>query len=100
MLMWRRWAIGVPSSHRFGLITLNGAVKEPPKKIDPLRRTVRSISDSTSGPPARAGRAGVSANEGGVPVIVDVARPADNPVRSSGWPGRIWDAGRDDSAIP
>src|SRR5690349_3207092 len=80
MLIWRRCAIGVPSSQRFGLITQNGAVNEPPKKIDPLSRTARSISDSRSGPgPARTGRAGVSANEGGVPVIVDMARAADNP---------------------
>jgi hypothetical protein len=78
MLIWRRCAIGVPSSQRFGLITQNGAVKEPLKKTDPLSRTARSISDSTSDPPVRAGRAGVSANEGGVPVIVDMGRSADN----------------------
>src|SRR6185295_18336153 len=100
MLMWRRCAIGVPSSQRFGLMTQNGAVKEPPKKIDPLNRTARSISESTSDPPARTGRAGVSANEGGVPVIVDMALDEDNHAQSSGWPGRFWDAGRDDRAIP
>jgi hypothetical protein len=77
-VMWRRCAIGVPSSQRFGLITQNGAVKEPPKKTDPLSRTARSISDSTSDTPARTGRAGVSANEGGVPVIVDMALDEDN----------------------
>jgi hypothetical protein len=76
-------------AQRFGLITQNGAVKEPPKKTDPLSRTARSISDSTSDTPAWTGRAGVSANEGGVPVIVDMALDEDNHAQSSGWPGRF-----------
>ena len=68
MLMCRSRASGVRSSKRLGLRTRKGAVNEPLKNTDPVRRTARSISDSRSTP---AGRSGVSANEGGVPVIVD-----------------------------
>ena len=50
-LMWRSRARGVLSSQRSGLMTPNGAVNEPPKNTEPVSRTARSISDSTSGTP-------------------------------------------------
>src|SRR3954462_12394900 len=69
MLMCRSLASGVRSSKRLGLRIRKGAVNEPLKNTDPVRRTARSISDSRSTP---AGRSGVSANEGGVWIIVSV----------------------------
>ena len=52
--MWCRCASGVRSSKRFGLSDPKGAVNEPLKNTDPVRRTARSISDSRSAPgPAR-----------------------------------------------
>ena len=58
MLMWCRCASGVRSSKRFGLSIRKGAVNEPPKNTDPVSRTARNISDSTSGRARPARRIG------------------------------------------
>ena len=58
MLMWCRCASGVRSSKRFGLSIRKGAVNEPLKNTDPVSRTARNISDSTSGRGGAARRTG------------------------------------------
>src|SRR5215475_10220073 len=69
--MWRKCATTSVPSHRCGLMTPNGAVKRPSRKTEPVRRTPRKISDSTSGPAP-----GVPAMIGGVAVIVTSRGPA------------------------